>query len=283
VKQGTREARDAVVKAVRRSGGVVRSRSLIRAGHPERAIAAAVVEGELHRTRRVWIALPDADPAVVRAASAGVVLSCITAAVRQGLWVLAADGEHVAAPPHAGRISLPGAHIHRAAPLIPRHPDALVDPIENVLALVADCQPFEAALAVWESALRKGLVEAPALARLPLRARAREILDAAAPYSDSGLETFVVPRLRWLRVRIVPQAWIRGHRVDFLLGDRLILQIDGGTHVGAQREQDVRQDAELMLLGYHVIRVGYAQVVNDWPAVQALVMRAIAQGLHLAR
>jgi very-short-patch-repair endonuclease len=70
--------------------------------------------------------------------------------------------------------------------------------------------------------------------------------------------------------------------VDFLIGDRLVLQTDGGTHVGAQRAADIRHDAELMLRGYHIIRVGYDQVVYDWPGVQALIMQAVAQGLHRA-
>ena len=38
-----------------------------------------------------------------------------------------------------------------------------------------------------------------------------------------------------------------------------------------------------MLLGYHVIRVGYQAVVSDWPRVQDQIMRAVAQGLHRAR
>ena len=165
---------------------------------------------------------------------------------------------------------------------MPRHPSALVDPIENVLCLVAQCQPFEAALAVWESALRRRDVDALALARLALPGPAKAVLASASPFSDSGLETFVVPRLRWMKVRIVPQAWLYGHRVDFLIGDRLVLQIDGATHVGLQREQDITHDAELMLRGFHVIRVGYGQVIDDWPQVQDLIMRAVAQGLHRA-
>jgi very-short-patch-repair endonuclease len=79
----------------------------------------------------------------------------------------------------------------------------------------------------------------------------------------------------------VPQAWIAGHRVDFLIGDRLVLQIDGSHHVGVQRTEDIEHDAQLMLLGYHVIRVGYAQIVDRWHVVQDLVVRAVAQGLHL--
>jgi len=227
--------------------------------------------------------LPDADPALLAAARAGVVLTCVIQAHRLGLWVLDGSEWHVAAPPNAGRVDVPaGVHVHRARPLVPRPADALTDPTLNVLAVVAACQPFETALAIWESALRAQLVDVLELRRVPFGSRAREILAAAQPFSDSGLESFVLPRLRWMRLRIIAQAWIAGSPVDFLIGDRLVLQIDGGHHVGAQRERDVRHDAELALRGYHVIRVGYRQVVDDWLSVQDLLARAVAQGLHLA-
>jgi hypothetical protein len=35
-------------------------------------------------------------------------------------------------------------------------------------------------------------------------------------------------------------------------------------------------------MGYHVIRVGYGQVIDRWHEVQELIMRAVAQGLHRA-
>lgn len=54
----------------------------------------------------------------------------------------------------------------------------------------------------------------------------------------------------------------------------------GATHVGAQRSEDIRHDAQLKLSGYHVIRVGYRQVMEHWEVVQDLIMRAVAQGLH---
>jgi very-short-patch-repair endonuclease len=73
-----------------------------------------------------------------------------------------------------------------------------------------------------------------------------------------------------------------GHRVDALIGARLVLQIDGKHHVGAQRTENIRHDAELTLLGYHVIRVSYTQMMFDWPQVQDLILRAVAQGLHRA-
>ncbi len=272
-----------VVKRVQAGGGIVPSAQLVRDGVKGHLIEKAVAAGHLVRIRRRWVALPGADPDLRAAARDGVVLSCVTQARKLGLWVLDDGARHVAARSHAGRIvAAKGTTVHWAQPLVARKPDVLQDPIENVVAAVALCQPYERALAIIESALRKELIDRVAMRRLSLSARALELIDAAQIFSDSGLETFVVPRLAWMKLRIVPQAWIAGHRVDFLIGERLALQIDGGHHVGQQRTSDIAHDAQLMLLGYHVIRVGYEQVVNDWPAVQDVIMRAVAQGLHRA-
>lgn len=270
--------------AVRAAGGVARARTLVASGHTQRTLRELVDASHLIRLRRVWVAVPDADPLLIAAAREGVVVSCVTAARRRGIWVLGEGPAHVAADPHGASVRLEhGTVVHWANPLVRRPPDALVDELENALALVIACRPEEQARAVVESALRQGLVERDALLRMPLTRIARDLVESASPWSDSGLESFFIPRLRWMRLRITAQAWIRGHRVDFLIGERLVVQIDGGHHVGAQREADIAHDAALMLLGYHVIRVGYGQVVHGWPEVQALIMRAVAQGLHLAR
>lgn len=270
--------------ALTRAGGITRRAELVRQGHSQRTIASAVQDGVVLGIRRTWIALPSADGFLIAAARAGVILTCVTQARRLGLWVESAAAEtHVAAPAHAGRVHVSaGTRVHRALPPVPRHPDRLEDGIQNVLAIVSVCQPFEVALAVVESALNKGVVDKRALLRLPLRSRAPQVIDTATPFSDSGLETYVVPRLRWMGVRISPQIWLAGHRVDFLIGERLVLQIDGGHHVGPQRASDNRHDALLMQMGYHVLRVGYIQMIDDWAGVQTLIMNAVAQGLHLA-
>ncbi len=267
----------------RGEGGVVRTRLLAARGCSAHVIASALDAGLLRRVRKGWVALADADSYLIAAARAGVVLTCVTQAQRRGLWVIY-DGEpHVGASPHAGGVRAEKGHVHWATPPVPRHPDRLEDPLENVLALVAACQPYESAKAIWESALRRGDIELPALRRLPLGPAARKLCADVMPWSDSGLETIVVSRLRWLRIPIIPQAWILGHRVDFRIGKRLLLQIDGGHHVGAQRASDVAHDALLALHGYHAIRITYGQIIDDWPAVQDLIMRAVAQGLHLER
>lgn len=273
---------EVVVQAVRERGGVVRSQVLIRDGVSKRDIELAVRGSALVRERRVWVATPDADDYLRRAARFGVVLSCVTQARRLGLWVLEAPVVHVACAPHSGGAVAAGAVLHRFAPIIPRDKAVLQDPIENVLQAVALCQPYEAALAVWDSALNKQLVDKKKLERLGLRGQARELLANVVPFHDSGLETVVPPRLRWLGVPIRAQIWLYGHRVDFLIGDRLVLQIDGGHHVGRQRAEDIAHDAELMLRGYHVIRVGYDHVINHWPELQERIVEAVAQGLHEA-
>lgn len=272
-------------------GGIARQTALLRRETTKRELADAVAGGTLLRIRRSWLALPDADPQLISAARAGVVLSCVTRAARLGLWVHGdTTRTHVAASPCSGGVRVerdaktraPKATVHWFVPVVPRPPHTLEDGIENTLVAIALCQPYEEALATWESAFHSGKADREVLARLKLPGLARDLLDESTPYADSGLETIVPRRLRWLQLRIIHQVWLYGHRVDFLIGERLVLQIDGGHHVGAQRESDNRHDAELILRGYHVIRVGYRQIMDDWPGVQLLVMNAVAQGLHLA-
>lgn len=266
---------------LRRNDGVMRTSQLIKLGLSPHAIAAAVQAGSLIRPRRGWIALPQTDPLVIFAVQRGAVLTCLSQAKRLGLWVLEASTPHLAAPHRHSKPITTNCVIHWEKPLRPRVLGQVSDSIENVLGHVASCQPYESALTIWDSALNKRLIDKPLLEQLPLGKRARELLAASDPQAGSGLESLVRTRLRFLRIRIIAQAWIFGHLVDFLFGERLILQIDGAHHVGFQRSADIRHDAELRLRGFTVIRVGYDQVVNDWPGVQELVMRAVAQGLHL--
>ncbi len=219
---------------------------------------------------------------LVAAAKRGVVLSCVTLAGRRDLWVTSTAEPHVAAPTNSGHARSVRGVVHWNRPIFPRDPDALEDSIENALILVARCLPREDALATWESALRTKAVDPDVLTRAALPPAARELLAEARPFADSGTETIFQTRLRWLNVPLTPQVWILGHRVDVLIGERLVVQIDGGHHVGPQRSSDIAHDAELVLRGYHVIRIGYEQLMSQWGAVQNLILAAIAQRLHLA-
>lgn len=271
-----------IIEALMQFDGVARIEALKRLGVTTHQLRKARGRGLIFSVRRGWVALRDADPMLVAAARRGVVLSCITLAARRGLWVLDASEPHVAAPPHAGHASVTKGVIHWSRPLFPRHPDSCEDSLENALVLAARCQPHESALALWESALRQSLVDPVVLSRAPLPPHARKMLGQATPFADAGTESIFRTRLRWLRVPITPQVWLLGHRVDFLIGERLVVQIDGGHHVDAQRSSDIAHDALLTLHGYHVIRISYTQLMNRWQDVHALIVAAIGQRLHLA-
>ena len=269
-----------VVSHLQQLGGATRVTELCDAGYSIHLLRKMTHTGTLVRPRKGWVALAEADPMVLLAAKHNVILSCITQARRMGLWVLEVDQHHVSVRhPHSQAPALP-AHAHWSTPLVPRSPACLEDPLENVLALVAYCQPRESALAIWESALNKGLISFASLQKLPLGEKAMSLLLTCTPFSDSGLESIFKSRLGWLRVPVQAQVWLLHRRVDFLIGERLVVQIDGKHHQGLQREADMRHDAQLLQEGYHVIRVNYAQVIHRWHEVQDPILGAIARGLH---
>lgn len=279
---------DAVHLSIRnllyRRGGLARTTEILELGRSRSEIDLELAQGRIIRPIRGWLAHPTADRELLLAARHHVVLNCVTQAQRLGLWVRESPGvAHVAAPHQDARSPRVRLVMHWARPWILRPPFALVDPIENVLQCVAACQPRESALVIWESAMNKRLIDRARLSTLPLSQEARSLLERCTPYSDSGLESLVVERLRWLSVEVRQQIHLHGHRVDVLIGARLVVQIDGATHTGDQRDIDNRHDAELRQMGCRVLRVGYHQVMQQWEQVQGLILAAIARGEHLAR
>lgn len=271
-----------LTRTLERTHGIARTRTLIDGGWSPYALRHLVGQGRLVRPARGWIALPSFDPDLAHAAQHGAVLSCMSVVAMRGLWVpTPVTRPHLAARTPRSQV-VPGTHVsHWAAPKLRRAPFQLVDHLENALILAAACLPVEHALAVWESALRRGDTTRATLARLGLNGRERALLEECSEFSDSGLESYVGRRLHALKLHVVPQAWVMGHRVDFLIERWLVLQIDGGHHVGPQRDADNLQDAELAVNGYVTIRVSSRQVERDWPEVQRLIMTALSQrGAH---
>ena len=183
--------------SLHRSKGIARATVLHDLGFSRAEIDRAVQKGSITRPSNGWLALRDTDEELVDAARRSALLSCITQARRLGLWVFTEPKLHIASRTPVSRTDGTGCVVHWGKPIIPRVLWALEDSLENVLGYVADCQPREAALAIWESALNKQLITLDRLSVLPYRQRARSLLAQASPYSDSGLESFVNDRLRW--------------------------------------------------------------------------------------
>lgn len=154
-----------------------------------------------------------------------------------------------------------------------------------MLVHVADCLPHVEALVVWESAVRRGLTSVAVLHRvLWPRLKARALLSEVTGQSDSLLETIALDGLRHAGIPVRQQVELMGHRVDALIGDRLVLQFDGHQfHSGvAERRRDAEHDARLLLAGWTVLRFTYEHVVRRFEYVLRTVEGAIEQRLHLA-
>lgn len=243
--------------------------------------------GNLVRVRRDWFATPECRAQLVQAVRVGGALACLSAAELLGLWALDDGCLHVRVEPTSGRLQLPrgGVKVHWATTAAPAPLRRAIDTIDDVLVHVARCQPVEFAAAVYDSALRKGLVSVAELARLAQRfgGRVAAVARVADGRADSGIETIPRVRLRALGITMVPQVRIDGHRVDGLIGRRLVIQCDGfGPHsTREQRDKDLREDVRLVRLGYHVLRFSYHQLVHEWEWVLSEILSAIAQGKHL--
>lgn len=270
---------------MRQCNGIAHSSVLREAGFSEATVRRAVRAGLLTRVRRSWLVTPDCHPARRTAAAAGGRLSCLSAAAARGLWTPVHDGVHVAVAANASRHDSSGLYLHWARGPVPVTRTTAEEPILNVLFHVARCADPGDALAVWESALRTGLVDPEVLVRVPWSSpAARRLAEVADVLSDSGVETRFVALMRGAGVVVRQQVWVDGHPLDGLIGERLAVQLDGFAHHSQPRDRrrDLRADARLALRGYTVLRFDYQQVLFDPVYVRDTVLTAVAQGLHRA-
>jgi very-short-patch-repair endonuclease len=265
--------------------GYAHRSDLLEAGwRPDRLRRAIAEEGLLVRRRR-WILDPTAPEAIRLAAETGGRVACVTAGELHGAWQLGRSAvPHLRLGPHQSDVC-GDAVVHRTLDLVPASPRSLVEPVVNALSQVAACLPHDDAAIVWESALNRGLVHREELAGVRWRGeRATTLARECSSASDSGLETRFVIGMRREGIGVRQQVWIRGRPVDGLIGNRLVVQIDGyAFHSDArQRRADIAHDRALQLAGYTVLRFDYHQIVHQWPSVVVEVRRALAQHLHLA-
>lgn len=280
---------EALLAWIAQREGIAHRADIVRAGFSIPTMRAAVRAGHVSLIRRAWLTLPSAPAALVTAARAGGRVSCVSFARMRGWWMpeSVTTDLHLHMVPGSGSANLPESWpgtLHWTKPIAPMG-RGLVGTIEDALSHLALCLPFDAALVVWESASRQEHYAPEAMRRIRwTHPVARDLAACVEGLSDSGLETLVVAPLRRWGVRIRQQVYLAGRPVDVLIGDRLVLQIDGYQHhsSSAQRSADIAHDAELRLRGYTVVRVSYRQVVHEWPSVERMLRRAVAAGLHRA-
>jgi very-short-patch-repair endonuclease len=268
------------------SGGIVHRDAAVQAGFPLAVRRTAVREGSVTRIRRDWLATDLAPDDLRAAAESAGRLACVSAARRRGWWIPeGTDGRvHVAMDPH-GPSPSKDLVAHWSARIAPPAGYGLIESVEDAMAHIASCVSPADARIMWESAMRVESLSLEAVRRVDWpSAAARSCAATVTGLSDSGLETIAVVKLSRWGIPIRQQVVLAGRPVDLLIGERLVVQIDGFTHhsTSAQRTKDVALDAELVLRGYTVLRFTYAQIVHDWESVERTIARAIAAGAHRA-
>lgn len=215
----------------------------------------------------------------------GGALGCVSVLQAEGLWVLdELPHVHVAMRPNGQ--SLPhadcGCILHWND--VPQSGGRIS--LQAALVQALGCVGMEEFFVALESAMRRRMIDRRGLASLrrEVPAEQRWLVDFARWDADSGLESLLRLRLRAHGISLASQVDIPGvGRVDFVLGDRLILEVDGKPgHVGASaRHKDLVRDAVAAAHGFETLRFDYALVVHDWPLVEAAILAKVERGLHL--
>jgi len=264
---------------IRRLGGIARGTHLQTLGFTRRTLSSCVRRGEIERIRDGVFAVAPVNEDIRAATAHGGALTCASVLKMAGVWIL--DSTEV---PHVWLGADRHVHRHDGCACVShfyrgRPPLGKTD-IETALLHLRRCQGDEAFFAAFESAWRKRLLSKAARARVraALPASARWLVDLARSDADSGLESLLHLRLHVLGIRLDCQVTIRGvGRVDFVIGGRLILEADGKeNHDSSTKRHDDRvRDAAASRLGYETLRFDYAQIVHDWPTVQAAILGAL--------
>lgn len=293
------------------TGGVTTYHALRSSGHSRRDIERALAAGAVARLRRGVYATEGACKQVCDAARHGGALTCCSGARHHGLWVLDEDvgiphvwlhaGGHWHTHPGCrcvghwqddGGARGPGRSVRRGDGQPLWHPHACnafgVADVPHILLHLLHCTGLESFFVTLESALHAGKITRAEKVWLHRRvsAPAQEAIAFARHDAESGLESLVRWRLRGTGLRVRTQVNIMAvGRVDFLIGDRLIVEVDGRlNHDGtADRHKDRMRDANAAAWGYITLRFDYAQVVHDWPLVLEAIRAQVEAGNHLRR
>jgi very-short-patch-repair endonuclease len=155
----------------------------------------------------------------------------------------------------------------------------------EAIAAMLVCLGEEHFFVALESAMRKRLIDSAQLARLRSRISKKHhwLVDFARWNADSGLESLLRLRLRALGLSLTSQVKVPGvGLVDFVLGDRLIIEVDGKpNHVGvSERHKDLVRDVIATAHGFDTLRFDYALVIHDWEMVEAAILAKVEFGLH---
>jgi very-short-patch-repair endonuclease len=265
---------------LRHRGGAAKRSQLLAAGFQRPELEAALASGLLFRPLRGVYAISSADDGVMAAFRSNGQLTCISAAPFYNLWTLyAARAVHLSC---GNGIPKPGVVDH--SPCVhPRHPSLPMAGLADVLIHALRCLPELESLVMVQSAVCRGLTTVEFLRRkLPGKrnGRARAVLDLLIPRADSLLE--ILAHTYFVRAGLSVRMHVElpgVGEVDFLVGDCLVVELDGSTHFEPRQiKKDHRRSRATMLGGRLTLRYYYDDVVHR-PQAMVEEIRAILR-LH---
>ncbi|MEO6200773.1 MAG: DUF559 domain-containing protein [Cryobacterium sp.] len=286
-----------VARELSQAGGVAHAATLRASGITQKQLERSVHLGAAVRIRSGWYCLPGDGSDSVKALRVGGRLGCVSLLRTHGVWLMPDAGLHVSvASPRSGlRSPLDRGRdlaAWRTHPYVVTHwrkrllnPDSPTDMIDDAAGCVATCLSREHAIVAFDSLLNRGLLSADrlsaALAGLPdTREWMMDLVDAGC---GSGLETLARLRLRAHNVPVRCQVHVPAIGwVDLLVGDRLVVELDGRTHHDdpASYERDRARDLALVELGYVVVRVTHRRVMQDWASVERALLCIVRRREH---
>jgi very-short-patch-repair endonuclease len=273
-------------------GDLAAAHELLAMGHTQSSLRSAVGRKEIIRVRKGWYCLPSLAQPFQAAARVGGRLTCVSRATVAGLWIPPGDhGLHVAVTENSCQLRSTADYHQRLSEqthVIVHWNDnrssgsRYATDLKSALLRCCGCLDIESVYVLCESALfRRALSASDWISLLKETTNAdRAKLSTVGSLSESGTESMFKFRSGAFGVRVRQQVQIGRDRVDFVLGERLVIEIDSVAH--HDPTEDAKRDARLSVLGYRVLRFMYTQIVSDWSTVVAAIMAAISRGDHLA-
>jgi very-short-patch-repair endonuclease len=276
------------VEALEALGGAAGSRNLLRLT-TARKLRTAISRGRIIRIGRGRFRLPDADRAMAKAIEIGGMVSHLSAAQLHG-WELPFPPTMpwVSVPRNAKARGVRGCQLKWAE--LSEERGHVTSPLRTVI----DCArvlPFPAALAVADSALRHGDVDAEKLLRAAAAVRgkgaaeARRVAEHASPLAANPFESVLRGIALDAGLEVRPQSpialgSITVHPDVVDRGRRLVIEAESWEwHSGKEAfQRDCWRYTMLVVSGWVVLRFTWWQVMHDPDFVRSCLLTLERRG-----
>ena len=146
------------------------------------------------------------------------------------------------------------------------------------------CLEADAAVVALDSAMNRRLISPLEVEAICMRSSRGRLLFGRARLRervrnrDTRSPAIAPPKHR----PAYPSAGRRDRRVDLIVGDRLVLELDGQAWHDrpGDFENDRSRDRALVAAGYLVLRASYRQVMTEWSMIEEQVLRIVRRRDH---